>query len=58
MSEVINGEGWEMTFPMNPTSLTCQISFPVSMKLGWFPTFFLILSIVPVLGRGVGGGGG
>lgn len=63
MSEVINEEEWKMPFPMHPTSLTCQISFPISMKLGCFPTFSLILSIVLVLGGGglrgvrVGGGG-
>lgn len=40
MSEVINEEEWKVPFSIQPPSLTCQISFPVSMKLGCFPTFF------------------
>lgn len=40
MSEVINEEEWKVPFSIQPPSLTCQISFPISMKLGCFPTFF------------------
>lgn len=53
MSEVINEEGWQMPSSMHLTSLTRQISLSISMKLGCFPTFSPILSIVPVQGRGL-----
>lgn len=49
MSEVINEEEWKVPFSIQPPSLTCQISFPVSINLGCFPTFSGILSIVPLL---------